>query len=467
MDRKVLTSVESISSEHDVNNDNDGKEIDQRSGHEARESWRRDLKANPRALMWSTAFQIVLAIPRFRQDYGNRFQGQFVVSAGWQLAFQGGSLVGFICGVFTIFGVLLQWLSGGSPANLIMFTAGKLLTGIPLGIFITIAPTYCAEVAPMTLRGAVTAAVNWSIVFGQFLAYIVMRQTQSLPGANAYRILFGVQWFFAALALVVLPFFPESPYHLLAQGRVTKAKRNIWRLYGSEVDAEQRMAEIMKNVAVENDIKSKSSFAECFRGRNRQRTLIAMSTFLVQAMCGISWIVGTSTALDASVALSGLMLIGNMFGWIFIERFGRRGTGLWGAIVLTGALLMIGVTSTITTPGAIWAQVAFMAVWAFMYQATIGSVAWPIVTEVSRSSLRGHTQSLATVVNGLAGAISGVALPFLMNPDQANLKGRIAFIYGGFLGLASVYIWWKWPETKGLRFAEIDELFETGVAPRS
>ena len=128
---------------------------------------------------------------------------------------------------------------------------------------------------------------------------------------------------------------------------------------------------------------------------------------------------------------------------------------------------MIGITSTIPSSRAIWAQVSFMAIWAFMYQATIGSVAWPMVTEVSRSSLRGHTQSLATVTNGVAGAISGVALPFLMNPDAGNLKGRIAFIYAVFMGFASVFIWFRWPETKGLRFAELDQLFETGVSPRS
>lgn len=173
-----------------------------------------------------------------------------------------------------------------------MFTAGKVLTGIPLGIFITTAPTYCSEVAPMALRGAVTAAVNWSIVFGQFLAYIVMRQTQYLSGANAYRVLFGVQWFFAALALTALPFFPESPYHLVAQDRVEKAKSNIRSLHGGGFDVERRLAEIINNVAAENDVKRKSSFAECFKGSNRQRTLIAMSTFVVQAMCGISWIIG-------------------------------------------------------------------------------------------------------------------------------------------------------------------------------
>ena len=74
---------------------------------------------------------------------------------------------------------------------------------------------------------------------------------------------------------------------------------------------------------------------------------------------------------------------------------------------------------------------------------------------------------MATVTNGVAGAISGVALPFLMNPDAGNLKGRIAFIYAVFMGFASVFIWFRWPETKGLRFAELDQLFETGVSPRS
>lgn len=128
---------------------------------------------------------------------------------------------------------------------------------------------------------------------------------------------------------------------------------------------------------------------------------------------------------------------------------------------------MIGIMSVIPSSRAIWAQVAFMALWAFVYQATIGSVAWPIVTEVSRSSLRANTQSLATITNGIAGAISGVALPFLVNPDQANLGGKIAFIYGSFMVLASLWIWFKWPETKGLRFAEIDELFEKGVSPRT
>lgn len=131
---------------------------------------------------------------------------------------------------------------------------------------------------------------------------------------------------------------------------------------------------------------------------------------------------------------------------------------------MTAALIAIGVTALV--PGAIWYQVAFMAIWSFAYQATIGSVAWPISTEVVTSSLRSHTQSLATVTNGLAGAVTGVMLPFAMNPDQWNLGGKIAFVYGGALAVATVGIWVWWPETKGRSFGDMDRLFERGTKTR-
>ena len=173
-----------------------------------------------------------------------------------------------------------------------MLFGGKILTGIPLGVFITVAPTYCAEIAPLPLRGAVTAAVNWSIVLGQCLAYVVARQTQYLPNANSYRILFGVQWFFAAVGLCVLPFFPESPYFLVGQGRIGKAEINTRKLYKSDFDVSGFISSIQVVLRREAETQKSASYRECFRGRNSLRSLIAMSTFFIQSVCGISWIIG-------------------------------------------------------------------------------------------------------------------------------------------------------------------------------
>jgi fucose permease len=137
-----------------------------------------------------------------------------------------------------------------------------------------------------------------------------------------------------------------------------------------------------------------------------------------------------------------------------------------GSITLAATLLLIGITALIPSKSAIWAQVSFMAIWSFTYQSTVGSVAWPIITEVSSSKLRGHTQALATVTTGIVGAISGVLLPFAVNPDQGNMGGKIGFVYGGILAVSCVGVWWWYPETKGRTFAEIDRLFESGVPPR-
>lgn len=174
----------------------------------------------------------------------------------------------------------------------------------------------------------------------------------------------------------------------------------------------------------------------------------------------------TENAFNATVGLSFLMLIGNIVGWIFVERFGRRSSALYGSITLSATLLLIGLTTLIPSHSAIWAQVSLMAIWCFVYQSTIGSVAWPIITEVSSSKLRGHTQSLATVTTGVFGAISGVLLPFAVNPDEGNMGGKIGFVYGGILAVSCVGVWRWYPETKGRTFAEVDRLFEMGIDPR-
>lgn len=101
----------------------------------------------------------------------------------------------------------MQYFSS-TPAE---YFGAKILTGIPLGCFTTVAPTYASEIAPLAIRGALTSGMNFSIVLGQLIGFGVMRQTTlgQYTGPMSYRILFAVQWGFAAVGLAFLPFFPE------------------------------------------------------------------------------------------------------------------------------------------------------------------------------------------------------------------------------------------------------------------
>ena len=83
----------------------------------------------------------------------------------------------------------------------------------------------------------------------------------------------------------------------------------------------------------------------------------------------------TAKAFDASVGMSGVMVVGNLCGTFLVERFGRRGTALWGTVTLCVTLFIIGILACIKSSGAIWGQVGFMGIWSFgQYQPTASTI---------------------------------------------------------------------------------------------
>lgn len=70
------------------------------------------------------------------------------------------------------------------------------------------------------------------------------------------------------------------------------------------------------------------------------------------------------------------------------------------------------------------------------------------------------------MMNGLSSCIWGFSLPYAINPDQGNLGGKIAFVFGATMVFCTVFVYFCIPETKGRTYIEIDELWTRRVAPR-
>ena len=100
----------------------------------------------------------------------------------------------------------------------------------------------------------------------------------------------------------------------------------------------------------------------------------------------------------------------------------------------------------------------------------VGVGAWPasfvVAGEASSLRLRARTQGIAgCVTNVMTGGIS-IALPYLYNPDQGRLGGKIGFVFAAMC-LISVAIMWKVvPEMKGRTASDIDDMFELRLATR-
>jgi hypothetical protein len=97
---------------------------------------------------------------------------------------------------------------------------------------------------------------------------------------------------------------------------------------------------------------------------------------------------------------------------------------------------------------------------------TIGAMAFVILGETSSPTLRAKTVGLATATQAIFGIIMNFTIPYMVNPDEGNLKGKVGFVFGGLSLIASIGSYFYCPELKGRTFNEINHMFESKVPPR-
>ena len=116
--------------------------------------------------------------------------------------------------------------------------------------------------------------------------------------------------------------------------------------------------------------------------------------------------------------------------------------------------------------GAVWAQASLMDIWTFIYQMTVGPICFVIISEIPATRLRGTTIAIATAVQALASIVFTVAMPYMLNSDQANWRGKAGFLFGGVKFACCVWSWLRIQESRGLTFEELDILFERRIPLR-
>ncbi|KAF7556651.1 hypothetical protein G7Z17_g1189 [Cylindrodendrum hubeiense] len=444
------------------------------------------------AVGWGFDTQVngaIISVPAFREFYGTA-----VLPAGWLSAFNVMSSVGqffggFLCsylsdrigrkksltvGVLIVTGGIFgETFSTTRPA----FVVSKLILGFGVGFYLTLGPITCSEIAPTVLRGLSAAGVNLGIAIGQLVSNSVTSGFGNRNDTWAFKAPFLVQLLFSGFLFVGSFLSPESPWFLVRVGKIAKAKQVLASLYGSEVEAEEKLIGIERTIAEEATLEA-PSYRSAFQGTDRIRTLISIGVFACQHAVGIIFVLSFSTyffqlagldtakSLDLGVGVTACGVAGNICSWFFVNRFGRRPIFLIGMVGCTTILLLIGILDVIPADGAKWAQSALTVIFSFVYFLTIGAVAFVLLGEVSSLALRARTTALATATQAIFGIIMFFAVPYMVNPDAGNLKGKVGFIFGFLSLIASIVCFFYIPELKGRTYAEIDAMFQNQVPSR-
>lgn len=442
------------------------------------------------------------AFPPFAAKYGSPTgdpKTPYQIPAPWQAGLSNGANVGEILGLF-INGIVSERYGYRKTMlvslvavcafifipffakDLIDLQVGEILCGIPWGVFQTLTTAYASEVCPVQLRAYLTTYVNLCWVMGQLIGSGVLRSMLQRTDQWAYRIPFAIQWMWPVPIIIGVLFAPESPWWLVRKGRLEDAKKALIYLTSSKnshesFNVDDTIAMMTTTNELEKAIETGTGYWDCFKGIDLRRTEIVCVTWSIQNLCGSAFM-GYSTyfyeqaglptvdSFDMSMAQYALGFIGTVGSWFLMARMGRRTLYVWGLVVLTLLLLLIGLVSLSPTKGASWGIGSLLLIYTFTYDISVGPVCYSLVAEIPSTRLKTKSIVLSRNVYNVIGIINGVIVPYMLNPTAWNWKGKSGFFWAGSCALCLAWTYFRLPEPKGRTYGELDILFERGVSAR-
>ncbi|EAT79677.2 hypothetical protein SNOG_12877 [Parastagonospora nodorum SN15] len=394
----------------------------------------------------------VSAMPVFQKDFGIFYEGQWILPSTWLALWNVASPIGAMAG--SLLGGWFNDRVGRKKALAISLVAGFCLQ--------CFADLGWLSFLAITLLGQLTGAL---VIYG------------SLNRGKGYAVVFGSQWPFSFIPIVVAFFIPESPAWYVRKRYMDKAHKAQARLDPPGTDTASVVAKILATIEHE-ELSANATFMECFHKRNFRRTFIVIwansltSIFGLQLLAKASYflqLVGMKPGTSIIFLILGIVLglIANIISIWVMSRVGRRKCVL---STMAFAILLwtsMGVAnSTKITPAVTWYTAACMMITIVVCGIGVWPASYAIAAETSSLQLRAKTQGIGWAVSALTSTVSGLCLPYVFNPDEGNLRGKTGYTYAASCVVGVVVSYFIIPEMKGRTVNEIDRMFEEGLSAR-
>ncbi len=348
----------------------------------------------------------------------------------------------------------------------IPFLIYRFVGGLAVGASSVVAPMYIAEISPAPLRGRLVMANQLNVVLGILLAFLSnYLVAQSFDPVVAWRWMFGVEAFPAAVFFAFLFFIPSSPRWLVAKGRTEEARGVLARLGHANVDGE--LGQIVASLESDRGRLDEPLFKRAYAFP----IFLAWAVAMLNQLSGINALMyyapsiferagsGSEAALLQSVAVGGTNLLFTALALFAIDRFGRRPLlmvgGLGAAVALAATAIGFGsaeVSGALVLTGLL-GFIAFHAIGQ-------GAVIWVFISEIFPNRVRSKGQALGSFTHWfMAAAVSWIF------PVVADASGAFAFAFFSAMMVVQFFFAWKlMPETKGLSLEELE--YKLGMGTR-
>ena len=167
-------------------------------------------------------------------------------------------------------------------------------------------------------------------------------------------------------------------------------------------------------------------------------------------------------ALLLSLAVAAMNAAGTVLGIFLIDRSGRRTLALasLSGVAASLAVLSAAFFATSSSPSstsASWAAVSGLVLYIGSFSPGMGPVPWAVNSEIYPEAYRGICGGMSATVNWLSNLV--VAQTFLSLAGAVG-AGPTFLIIAGIAVLAFLFVFAFVPETKGLTFEEVENLWK-------
>ncbi|HEU0306094.1 MAG TPA: sugar porter family MFS transporter [Lysobacter sp.] len=316
------------------------------------------------------------------------------------------------------------WGSGVAGTSL-EFVIYRILGGLAVGAASVMSPAYISEVSLARYRGRLSTVQQIAIISGLFIAFVSNYLLAKMAGSSvqafwlgfeAWRWMFWIEIFPAALFFLALLFIPESPRYLVAKGRKEKGLEVLTRLYG-EREARIKLDEIDASLAQDHHRPRLSDLISKATGKVRPIVWVGIGLATFQQLVGINIVFYYGAVLWQAVGfsendallinvISGGLSIGACIGTIMtIDRIGRKPL-LWigsvGMSISLGAVAVAFSTATLDANGQLGLSdamgvLALVAanVYVVFFNMSWGPVMWVMLGEMFPNQIRGSGLAVA------------------------------------------------------------------------
>ncbi|KAH7064512.1 putative MFS sugar transporter [Macrophomina phaseolina] len=362
------------------------------------------------------------------------------------------------------------------------FIAGRVITGIGEGFFLSVLVVYICEISPANRRGPLASLPQFGTTIGIASGYFISYGTSRIDSSASWRVPLAFQSFMALSFAVFVTLVPPSPRWLLAKGRAKEAAQVLARLgvpsseleeslqtMAPETESEEPQPTLRENIRA-----SFKDLSKAFAPGVRKRTFLGCFMMGMQQFSGIDGVLYYAPLLFTQAGLSSeqasflasgvsaLVIFGATIpATFFSDHWGRRPSTIYGGLGLSGTMVLIGSLYASNSvhgdhgPGR-WVVIVAIYVFAIIFSGSWAIAFKVYASEIQPPATRASASSLAQSSNWFANFVVALTTPVFL----AHSSCGVYFFFGACSLFTVAVCLVAMPETRGRTLETIDASFD-------